>query len=156
MPVEGVRVRLWIFCFPLTKMLQLLLVIFKRVLTLAPINFYWLILNIDDALDKKVKTVKGYGGIKQQHQPFFFKFTYHTWTKTWLLEAYSVKNVPTSDRSKNRTVVPCRRAQHGLLATPLLLCAQQLCGAGQSPSVLLLHRLGAVDAQRAQLILSLC
>lgn len=37
-------------CFPLTKMLQLLLVILNRALALAPIKFYFLILCIDDAL----------------------------------------------------------------------------------------------------------
>lgn len=41
-----------LFCFSLTKMLQFLLIILKRILALAPTHFNLLILYIDDALDK--------------------------------------------------------------------------------------------------------
>lgn len=86
----------------------------------------------------------------------FNQFTNRMRSKRKRLQVYSVKNVPASDGSENRTVAPRRSAEHLLLATPLLLCAQKLCGAGQSPGVLLLQRLGAVDPQRTQLILGLC
>lgn len=86
----------------------------------------------------------------------FNQFTNRMLSKRKRRQVYSVKNVPTSDSSKNRTAVPSRSPEHLLLATPLLFRAQKLCGAGQSPSMFLLQRLRAVDAQRAQLILSLC
>lgn len=118
----------------LTKMLQLLLVSLNRALALAPINFCFLILCVDDALGEskqrmlKDKEPQGTTGIFQEE------------LDRKQLRVYSVENVPTSDRSQNRTVVPCRSPEHVLLATPLLLCAQQLCRAGQSPSLFLFQR----------------
>lgn len=66
-----------------------------------------------------------------------------------------IKHIPTSDSSEHRTAVGPLASQHALLAPPLLLVVRELRGASQSPSAFLLQGLGAVDAQRAKLILGL-
>lgn len=69
--------------------------------------------------------------------------------------AHLIKNIPTSDRPEHRTAAGFLTSQHALLAAPLLLGVREFRGAGPSPSAFLLQGLGAVDAQRAQLVLGL-
>lgn len=66
-----------------------------------------------------------------------------------------IKHVPAPNGSQHRAVAPSQASQHTLLAAPLLFCVRDLRRTGQRPRPLLLQRLGAVDAQRAELILSL-
>lgn len=71
------------------------------------------------------------------------------------LPPHLVKHVPTADGSQHWAVAPGQPPQDALLAPPLLFCVRELGGAGPRPRSLLLQRLGAVDAQRAELLLSL-
>lgn len=71
------------------------------------------------------------------------------------MHVYLIKNIPTSGSPEHRTAAGLHTSQHALLAAPLLLKVCELCGADQNPSTFLLQGLGAVDAERTQLILGL-
>lgn len=129
----------------LTEVSDLLLILLKKCLTLILIHFYRLMLYIDDTLERKQRLYNKITELimcQNLHKLGRKKNNY--------LLTHLIKNVPTSDGSEDRTAAT---SQHALLAAPLLLRVGELCGAGPSPSAFLLQGLGAVDAQRAHLIL---
>lgn len=119
----------------LTKMPELLFVFLEKCLTLVLVHFCSLMLDIDDTLKQKGNTV-----LKSwtEHSPSICSFCNVVW------QTCLIKNIPTS--SKYRTAAGFLNSQQALLAAPLLLIVRELCGAGLSPSTLLLQRLRAVDS----------